>query len=66
MADGADELELSHEQKAVRRWRRKQAIDAGLSIPEADLFADSDQDVGLLRKLVAAGVAPELIARIVV
>lgn len=49
----------------VRSRRYWEALDAGLSDPEARLFADSDVDVGELRRLVEKGCGPELIARIV-
>ncbi len=49
----------------VRRRRYWEAIDAGLTTVEARLFADSDVDVGELRRLVDKGCGPELIARIV-
>lgn len=49
----------------VRRRRYQEARAAGLSIVEAQLFADSGEDVGMLRKLVAGACDPALIARIV-
>lgn len=49
----------------VRRRRYLEARDAGLTLVEARLFADSDQDVGTLRKLVKAGCPPARIADIV-
>lgn len=59
-ADGADE------QREVYRRRFREARQAGMSIVEAQLFADSDQDIGTLRKLVKAGCPPDVMARIVV
>lgn len=53
------------EQLEVLRRRYKEARQAGLSIVEARLFAESSQDVGTLRKLVAKGCEPRTIARIV-
>jgi len=53
------------EQIEVLRRRYKEARQAGLSIIESRLFAESDQDVGTLRKLVAKGCEPRTIARIV-
>jgi hypothetical protein len=46
-----------------RRYREARA--AGLSFVEARLFADSDADIGWLRKLVRDECSPELIASIV-
>lgn len=45
--------------------RYKEARDAGLSIIEAKLFAESDTDVGELRRLVAKRCPPELLARVI-
>lgn len=50
-------------QEAVRR-RYKEARAAGLSIVEAKLFAESNADVGQLRKLVAGECPPRLIFEI--
>lgn len=49
----------------VYRWRYREARQAGMTIIEASLFADSQADLAQLRKLVAAGCAPELILAIV-
>jgi hypothetical protein len=56
----------SDELLEVRRRRYQEARSAGLSIAEARLFADGDQDVGTLRRLVAGKCPPDLIALIVV
>ena len=53
------------EQQRVRLRRYREAVQAGLTIVEARLFADSEADVGELRRLVEAGCPPELIRRIV-
>lgn len=58
--DGADE------QREVYRRRFREARQAGMSIVESQLFADSDQDIGTLRKLVKGGCPPDVMARIVV
>lgn len=50
----------------VYRRRHKEARAAGLSIVEAKLFADGDQDVGWLRLLVGGGCDADLIARIII
>lgn len=49
----------------VLRRRYTEARRAGLTIIEARLFADSDGDVGELRKLVAKGATPAQIRAIV-
>ena len=48
-------------------WRRRygEARAAGLDQFDATVFADSDADVGVLRKLAAKGCSPKLIAEIV-
>jgi len=50
----------------VHRRRNQEARDAGLSELEANVFAINDTDIGQLRKLVADGCPPDLIALIVV
>jgi hypothetical protein len=50
---------------AVHDHRYAEAIQAGLTITDAELFAGNDQDVGVLRRLVADGCAPLLIGQIV-
>lgn len=57
---------LNEESLEVRRRRYHEALDAGLSALEARIFADNGQDVGVLRRLVAGGCPPRLIALIVV
>jgi hypothetical protein len=47
--DGLTELQV------VIRRRCREAQDAGMTKVEARLFAESEVDVGLLRKLVSAG-----------
>ena len=59
------EADTSDEQLEVVRRRYNEARQAGLPIAEATLFAESDQDVGELRRLVDKGCGPALIARIV-
>ena len=49
----------------VLRRRYTEARQAGLTIVEARLFAESDRDVGELRQLVAAGCPVETIRQIV-
>jgi hypothetical protein len=63
---GGDEtpVEPSDEQREIRRRRYEEARAAGLSVVEARLFADSELDVGDLRRLVKRGCEPRLIARI--
>lgn len=52
------------ERKAVRLHRYHEARSAGLTRVEARLFAESEEDVGLLRKLLAGGATPQQIAAI--
>ncbi len=49
---------------AMRRFN--EARQAGLTLVEARLFADSDVSVGLLRACVKGACRPQLIARILV
>lgn len=58
-------LRREEEVDAVLRRRRNEALDAGLTFQQAEEFARSELDVGQLRRLVAIGCPPELIARIV-
>lgn len=58
------ESELSTEAQVVVFRRFREARDAGLTLVEARLFAESDADVGVLRKLVAGGCKPATAARI--
>lgn len=46
----------------LRRFREARA--AGLTRVEARLFAESDVDIGLLRKCVAGGCSPLLMAKV--
>lgn len=61
-----DDLEPPDESARVSNRRYHEALDAGLSVLEANIFADCGADVRQLRKLVAAGCSHELIARIVI
>jgi len=56
--------EVTDAQRALRRWRWKEARKVGFSFAEADLFADSHADIGLLRKLNDQGCPPALIFEI--
>lgn len=53
------------ERLSVYYNRYLEAKQAGLTMAERRLFAESDADIGVLRKLVAAGCPVELIRRIV-
>lgn len=48
-------------------WRRRyrEARSAGLDQFDATVFADSDADIGVLRRLVAAGCDPQTLAAII-
>ena len=61
--DAAEYLE--GEQLAVWQHRYREARGAGMNQAQASLFADSTADVGELRKLAAARVSGDMIARIV-
>lgn len=63
MVETATEWRSERELVVVRR--RREALNAGLTRIEARMFAESDCDIGLLRKLVAAGCDPIVIALIV-
>ena len=58
-------LEQDEESVHVYLRRRKEARRAGLTIVEAQMFAESDVDIGVLRKLVRDGCDPDLIREIV-
>lgn len=64
MVETPEPVETSDELLEVRRRRYKEARRAGLSIAESHLFADSETDIGVLRRLVADGCSPRLIAQI--
>lgn len=64
LPDPPDLPPVSDELLEVRRRRYREARRAGLSIVEAELFADSDSDIGFLRNLVRDGCDPGLIASI--
>ncbi len=64
MADLAPAVK-PNEKERVRRRRYWEALDAGLTSPEARLFAESEADIGQLRSLVAAGCPLDTIRRIV-
>ena len=57
--------EVADVQRQVVLWRQEQAVKAGLSWLEARVWADSDGDVGELRRLVEAGCPVSLLARLV-
>lgn len=57
--------DTSDEQLEVLRRRYQAARKAGLTIVEAELFRDSDQDVGQLRRLLEKGATVEQIRAIV-
>ncbi len=54
-----------NEAERVRRRRYWEALDAGLTSPEARLFSESPADIGELRRLVKDGCPLETIRRIV-
>lgn len=60
-----DPAPVSDERGQVDVWRYRQAKEAGFTDVEASLWAESDGDVGALRKLVSLGCPHDLIAQIV-
>jgi len=58
-----DELEFDEKTRVANR-RYHEALDAGLSVTDANLFADSTADVGLLRLCVRNGWTAEMIAAV--
>jgi hypothetical protein len=56
---------LNAEHEAVVCWRRSQMLSLGIGQLEADMLAESDADLGLLRRLVGKGCPPPLAVRIV-
>ncbi len=65
----AADLETAEQCDEARRVvmrRYQEARDAGLTLVESRLFAESGVDVGLLRSLVRHHCRPQLIARILV
>jgi len=57
--------DISDEQLEVLRRRYTEARRAGLTIAEATLYAESDADVGELRRLVRDGCPVETLRAIV-
>lgn len=60
-----DGEKLTLERLSVRNWRYDEARAAGLSPVEAAPFAESDSDIGELRRLVKKGATAEQIRAIV-
>lgn len=59
-------MQATDEQREVFVRRFKEARAAGLTLVEARLFAESDCDIGLLRKLVEFGCPPAQIAKVLI
>jgi hypothetical protein len=55
---------LSAEEQRIRSWRYDQLLELGLTEAVAQLLAEVGSDLGLMRRLVGAGCAPDLAARI--
>lgn len=64
-SDEAQEDTLSMEERAVRVWRYRQMRQLGLDWLEARLVAESETDIGVLRRLVDRGCPPQVAFRIV-
>jgi hypothetical protein len=48
----------------VLRWRRREALEAGLSRIEASLYAESEVSTSELRRLVKLDCPKELLAKV--
>lgn len=60
-----EELEtLSPEEQRIRSWRYDQLLELGLTQAESQLLAEVGVDLGLVRRLIAAGCEPDLAVRI--
>ena len=59
----AEDLGLD-ETSLVTYRRYKEAREYGLTLAEARLFAESERDVGELRKLQALGCPPDIAAKV--
>ena len=64
MSEQGTETYRASEQDEVRRRRYREARRADLSHEDACRFADSDRDVGELRRLVRLGCPTSAMARI--
>jgi len=56
---------LNAEHEAVVCWRLSQMLSLGIGQLEAEMLAESDADLGLLRRLIGQGCPPPLAVRIV-
>jgi hypothetical protein len=56
--------ELSPEERHILVWRYRQLRELGIGRLLARLLAESGADLGLVRRLVSQGCAPELAAKI--
>lgn len=52
------------EEVQIRRWRRRQFLTLGFSLPEAQRLTAAPVDLGAMRKLLAAGCPRETAKRI--
>jgi len=57
---------LNAEHEAVVCWRLSQMLALGIGQLEAEMLAESDADLGLLRRLIGKGCPPPLAVRIVI
>lgn len=64
MAKEENLIEWSESDEVLRR-RYLEALEAGLKDLDAQRFAESDRDIGELRRAVKKGCPPRLLARIV-
>ena len=60
-----DEPTPNPELKAIVCWRLSQMLSLGIGQLEAEVLAESNADLGLLRRLVDQGCPPQLAVHIV-
>ena len=63
MSEGDADRETDEVEEVVR-WRRREALEAGMSRLEAGLYADSEINTQELRKLIKKGCPPDLLAKV--
>lgn len=64
LAEPIEAATRSPEEQRILSWRYEQLLELGLTVAGAQLLAESGADLGLVRRLVAAGCMPDLAARI--
>ena len=64
LLEDVTELLPSPEEERVLRWRLNQFLELGFDLVSGALMASSPADLGLARRLVARGCAPDTAVRI--